>query len=95
MLAGTADATVPGRDGTPSPVRPPQEIAIESWDGSAWAAVTTIRRTPGVLAGHRANVLAFEPLDTSRLRLRLIPRPGFQVGLAELEAWGSTTVTPR
>jgi hypothetical protein len=95
MLAVTADATVPGRDAAPSPVRPPQEIAVESWDGSAWAAVTTIRRTPEVPAGHRVNVLAFAPLDTSRLRLRLIPRPGSQVGLAELEAWGPHYKTSR
>ncbi len=88
MLSGTADATVPDRDKTPSPVRAPREIALESWTGSAWAPVQVTRRVPQVPAGHRANVLSFASLDTAKLRVRLVPQPGFQVGLAELEAWG-------
>ena len=46
VLAVTADAAVPGRDETPSPVRPPREIALESWSGSAWVPVATTRRAP-------------------------------------------------
>lgn len=88
MLAGTADATVPGRDEMPSPVRAPKEIILESWSGSAWAPVKSTRRMPQDPAGHRANVLAFAPLETERLRVRLVPQAGFQVGLSEFEAWG-------
>lgn len=91
-LAGTADIAVPGRDQAASPVRPPQRIDLESWNGSTWAPVNVTRRLPEAPAGHRANVLAFAPLETAKLRARLVPRPGFQVGLAEIEAWGEATL---
>jgi hypothetical protein len=92
VLAGTADASVPGRDKAPSPVRPPREIAVESWQAAGWAPVAVTRRVPEKPAGHRANVFAFAPLDTAKLRVRLVPQAGFQVGLAELEAWGEATL---
>jgi hypothetical protein len=92
VLAGTADATVPGRDKTPSPVRPPREITVESWQGAGWAPVAVTRRVPEKPAGHRANVFAFAPLDTAKLRVRIVPQAGFQVGLSELEAWGEATL---
>jgi hypothetical protein len=92
VLAGTADATIPGRDTEPSPVRPPKEITIESWTGSAWAPIPPIRRSPETPAGHRANVLRFAPMETTKLRVRLVPQPGFQVGLSEVEAWGEATL---
>ena len=90
-LAGTADVTVPSRDKTPSPVRVPREIVLESWNGGSWGPVAVTRRVPAAPAGHRANVLAFAPLETTKLRVRLVPQPGFQAGLSELEAWGEAT----
>ena len=89
---GTADAAVPGRDREPSPVRPPAGIILESWDGSAWTAIPVARQVPERPEGHRANRLSFAPLETARLRVRLAPRPGFQVGLAEIEAWGEASL---
>jgi hypothetical protein len=87
-LAGTADVMVPGRDKTPSPVRVPREIVLESWNGGSWGPVAVTRRVPAAPAGHRANVLSFAPLETTKLRVRLVPQSGFQTGLSEVEAWG-------
>ncbi|MFM7250529.1 MAG: MGH1-like glycoside hydrolase domain-containing protein, partial [Planctomycetaceae bacterium] len=58
LLAGTADAAVPGRDQAPSNVRAPEEVTLEAWDGSGWEPLTaTIESSagPGRIAGHMAT----------------------------------------
>jgi len=88
LLAGTADAAVPGRDETPSEVRAPQSIAIEAWTGSAWEPLPIETRSPELPAGHMANHVRFAPQDLQKLRITLEPRPGMRVGLSEVELWG-------
>lgn len=92
VLAGSADAAVPGRDLAPSTIRPPREIALEQWTSGGWAPVSITQRVPEAPAGHRANTLGFAAVDTAKLRLRLVPRKECTVGLAELEAWGPATL---
>ena len=92
ILAGTADAAVPGRDTQPSPVRAPAKIELDAWAGADWQPVSVTARSPATPAGHRANVLSCAATDITKLRVRLVPQPGFQTGLAEIEAWGEATL---
>jgi hypothetical protein len=92
MVVTTADAAVPGRDTKPSPVRAPERIEMEVFDGTAWVAVMQQSSVPDRPIGHRANTLSFAPIETSKVRLRLVPRAGCQVGLSEFEAWGEAVL---
>ena len=88
LLAGTADAAVPGRDRAPSDVRAPESIRLESRDGESWVEIATRARLPERPLGHRANRLAFAPREVTALRVTLVPEGSSRVGLAELECWG-------
>ena len=88
LLAGTADAAVPGRDAAPSDVRAPKAISIETWNGTGWEPLPITVRLPQRPAGHMANHLRFAPRELAKLRITLEPRPGMRVGLSEMELWG-------
>ena len=92
LLAGTADAAVPGRDQNPSDVRAPRSVAIDTWTGTAWEPVPITTRQPDSPTGHRANHLAFAPREITKLRLTLEPADGARVGLSEIELWGETVL---
>ena len=92
LLAGTADAAVPGRDAAPSDVRVPAAIDLEVWNGDGWEGLADATVTPPMPAGHRANRIRFEPRDVERLRVVLRPRSGCRVGLSEVEVWGEAVL---
>jgi hypothetical protein len=75
-------------DGPGSPVRAPQRVALEYWNGTAWSQVPGQRREPAEPTGHRANLIAFPTLKTSRLRAVMTAQGKAGVGLTEFEAWG-------
>ena len=58
----------------------------------SWVRVPSQRRKPALPEGHRANVVSFPPVSTSRIRVILVPKNGAPVGLSELEAWGPETL---
>ena len=88
ILAGTADAAVPGRDETPSDVRAPKAISVETWNGTGWEPLPIMSQLPEHPEGHLANHIRFAPREITKLRITLEPRPGMRVGLSELELWG-------
>ena len=88
ILAGTADAAVPGRDETPSDVRAPKAISVETWNGTGWEPLPIMSQLPEHPEGHLANHIRFTPREITKLRITLEPRPGMRVGLSELELWG-------
>ena len=92
ILAGTADAAVPGRDAAPSDIRAPSRVALEAREGEAWVPIPLVAATPDAPAGHRATRLAFAPRDTARLRVVLEPEAQSRVGLSEIEAWGEAVL---
>ena len=88
ILAGTADAAVPGRDTLPSDVRAPQTISVETWNGTEWEPLPIETPLPEPPEGHMANHIRFVPRYLQKLRIELVPRPGMRVGLSEVELWG-------
>ena len=69
-------------------VRAPQRIELDAWIDNTWRK---IKSPDGVLdnpAGHRANVVNFDPLETTKLRVALHHAVAGKSGLTEIEAWG-------
>lgn len=75
-------------DGPGQSVRAPVSYTLEYWDGTIWKSIPKQMRTPATPIGHRANIVTFPTLPTSRLRAAFTPLPGGAVGLTEFEAWG-------
>lgn len=92
LIAGTADAAVPGRDQTPSDVRAPRSVSIDTWSGAAWEPLSITAQRPERPAGHMANRLSFAPREITKLRLTLEPDDGARVGLSEIELWGEASL---
>ncbi len=94
LLAGTADAAVPGRDEAPSDVRAPKSVGIETWTGTAWEPLPIASPLPEgaseEMTGHMANHVRFAPREITKLRITLHPRDHARVGLSEIELWGDT-----
>ena len=76
------------------PVLPPGRYELLHWDGERWSSIPGQERKPGSPEGRRANTVSFPPLETSRIRVVLEPRPGAVVGLTEVEAWGPGSLPP-
>ena len=74
-------------DGPRSGIRAPAHYDVELWTGRRWAPVPGQVRVPAEPQGHRANVITFPRVRTSRLRVVLTHRRGTASGLTELEAW--------
>ncbi|HKD38572.1 MAG TPA: discoidin domain-containing protein, partial [Pirellulales bacterium] len=66
----------------------PARIDLEYWTGDAWQTVPGQSRTPEKPTGHRANVIRFPEIETSKLRATLAHAAGAKSGLTEFEAWG-------
>ncbi|MFO0958746.1 MAG: discoidin domain-containing protein [Isosphaeraceae bacterium] len=79
-------------DGEGSPIRAPERIDLELWDGSAWKAPEGQRRTPESPEGHRANVIRFPAAAVTKFRVTLNHRAGSRSGLSEIEAWGDARI---
>jgi hypothetical protein len=72
-------------------ITPPARYELESWRHGAWVPVAGQHRDPALPAGRRANVIAFSPVTTARLRVVLTARRGSALGLTEIEVWSSDT----
>ncbi|MBI2071855.1 MAG: discoidin domain-containing protein [Gemmatimonadetes bacterium] len=68
-------------------VKPPARYEVQLWKDGAWVEVPDQRRSPAQPGGRRANLVAFRPITTSKLRVVLTHRPGKSSGLTEIEAW--------
>ena len=66
----------------------PSAYALQWWHDGTWDEIPGQHRNPAEPVGRRANVVTFDSLSTSRIRLVLVHRPGRPTGLTEIEAWG-------
>jgi hypothetical protein len=66
----------------------PRRIDLEYWTGDAWQVVPNQLRSPETPTGHRANVIRFPEIKTSKLRAALWHASAAKSGLTEFEAWG-------
>jgi hypothetical protein len=86
--AGVVGDSAPDALRSATPVRAPAEYRLEHWVDGAWVEIPAQRRRPVRPEGRRANVVAFAPLRTTKLRVVLEHQPGATSGLTEFEAWG-------
>jgi len=77
-----------GPVGGATPIRAPAAYRLQAWRDGAWSDVPRQRRQPSEPAGRRANVVSFDEIRSSRLRVVIEHRPGSVSGLTEFEAWG-------
>lgn len=68
-------------------LKPPARYQLEIWTDSGWAEIGGQRREPQRAEGRRANIVRFPRVETAKLRLHVLHRPGASTGLTELEAW--------
>ncbi|MBL8816075.1 MAG: discoidin domain-containing protein [Planctomyces sp.] len=80
------DVNIPG-----AKVRAPESIRLDILESGEWKSLVT-ESSPERLEGHRPVRLNFPPTAISRFRLILQPKPGFAVGLTEIEAWGDAAL---
>ena len=74
----------------------PGKFELQYWTGNAWATVPEQTRSPLEPTGHRANVVHFPQVETSKIRAVFTHGPKGRVGLTEFEVWGRAAlpVTP-
>jgi hypothetical protein len=70
-------------------IKPPARYDLQWWNGSRWADIPGQRRLPARPEGRRANVVSFDRIETSRLRVVLTHQPGAFSGLTEIETWAA------
>ncbi len=78
-----------------STVRAPRRIELDAWIDNTWRS---IKSPDGVLdkpVGHRANVVKFDPIETTKLRVTLHHAVEGKSGLTEIEAWGDVKLPLR
>ena len=73
-------------------VKPPARYEVQLWKAGTWVEAPGQRRSPEQPEGRRANVVAFQPITTSKMRVVLTHRPGASSGLSEIEAWADVPV---
>lgn len=69
-------------------VVPPEQYALEYWDGKAWAEIPNQFRMQDEPTGRRANVVRFSGLKTTKVRAVFTHAKGGKTGLTEIEVWG-------
>ena len=70
-------------------IRKPVSYLAEYWTGNTWKKIPEQIRNPLEPEGHKANRIRFKAINTSKVRVVIIPVPGYAVGLSEIEAWGT------
>jgi hypothetical protein len=70
----------------------PAKFTLQHWSRSTWKDVPKQTRAPRNPAGHRANVITFPELATTKLRAVFEHVPAGRAGLTEFEAWGETAL---
>ena len=70
-----------------SAIAAPVNYELQYWDNT-WKKVPNFKRSLTKPEAGRANTISFKALNTSKLRIIMIPQKGLAVGVSELEAWG-------
>ena len=71
-----------------SAIKAPKTYQLQYWNGKDWREAIGQKRTLKTAEANKANVITFNELNTSKLRVLLKPQSGFSVGVSEFEAWG-------
>lgn len=67
----------------------PTDFEVQVWKEAQWKTVEKASRNPRNPKGHRANVVEFDQVqNTSKVRVKMTPKEGQDLGLTELETWG-------
>ncbi|QJD86696.1 S-layer homology domain-containing protein [Cohnella herbarum] len=75
----------------------PQSHSVQYWNGSIFVNVTNSTHSPSAPLGNAANTVAFDKINTSKLRLNMVNKsPGggksaYYAAITELEAYDGTT----
>ncbi|MBE0674507.1 MAG: discoidin domain-containing protein, partial [Bacteroidales bacterium] len=69
-------------------IRAPEKYTLEYWDGTSWKEIPKQKREYKAPVARKGNAVTFSRLSTSRIRVLLVPKVNFNVGISEIEAWG-------
>ena len=75
-----------------SKVRTPQKIDLEAWVGNAWQSIVSKTDVYGKPQSHRANVVEFDMIEATKVRVTLHHPDNGKSGLSEIEVWGDVTL---
>lgn len=73
-------------DESNSVIRAPEKMEWEVWSDGRWQALPPM--SPEKPEGRRANIVAVDPIEVTKLRLTLQHPPAGKSGLSEIEVWG-------
>lgn len=76
-------------------VKTPASYEIEYLDGGEWKAVGNAVKDPFVPAPNSANIVQFDPVDTTKMKVTLTHQKGSSSGLTELEFYGDNGPSSR
>jgi hypothetical protein len=68
-------------------VRAPASYNVQYWNGSAWVDAAGQVKTPAVPAGADRNVVRFNAVSTSQVRIVFTHAAGSKAGVTEFEVW--------
>ncbi len=71
-----------------STVLTPQKIELEAGVGNAWQSIVSKTEIFGKPQSHRANVVEFETIKATKVRVTLHHSANGKSGLSEIEVWG-------
>ena len=69
-------------------IAPPAGYRVEAWRDGTWIDIPAQERRPLEPTGRRANVVTFDEIATSKVRVVLTHQAGKASGMSEFEAWG-------
>ena len=75
-----------------SKVRTPQKIDLEACVGNAWQSIVSKTDVFGKPQSHRANVVEFDAIEATKVRVTLHHPDNGNSGLSEIEVWGDATL---
>ena len=68
-------------------IRAPASYDVQYWNGSAWVDVPNQIHVPAQPVANDQNIVTFNQVDTSQLRVVMTNQSGYYVGVTELESW--------
>jgi len=71
-------------------VRAPSAMAVQYWDGSAWANVASPAMTPAAPAANQKHTITFTAVSSSKFRVVFTHAAGARTGITEI-AYGTAT----
>jgi len=70
-------------------IKAPKSYTLEYWDGQQWRAVPNQKQQYETPMARKGNTITFAKLTTSKIRISFTPEQKYNVGISEMEAWGT------